>query len=172
MDGRNDKANNRYGLRNREHRNSNDVLSINKQWSKDKEEDKEEEDEVDHPHQRLRFDKANNKDPGEMLDVPRVIDFEGDLDQILIPEGREGGHKDNNDQRGALCDTQGQGGGGCGRIANNQGQGGGGCGGGGLGGGGLEGAAQGPAAAAINQGRGGGEGGGGGHDGAPQINAE
>ena len=139
MDGRNDKDNNRYGLRNREHSNCDDVMSINKQRSNDeeKEEDEEdEEDEVDRPHQRCRVDKTNNEDPEEMLDVPRVIDFEDDLDQILNPEGREGGHEENNVQRGTLRDNQGQGGGGHRRTANNQGQGGGGRGGGDRGGGG------------------------------------
>ena len=72
MDGRNDKANNQYGLRNRKHNNRNDGLSINKQGSDKKE---EEEEEVDHPHQRHHVDKANNRDPGENLDVPREIDF-------------------------------------------------------------------------------------------------
>ena len=87
MVGRNDEANSRYGLRNREHRNSNDVLSINKQRSNDKEKDEEEEDEVDRPPQRHRIDGSNNEDPGEMLDVPRMINFEGNLEQQLNPEG-------------------------------------------------------------------------------------
>ena len=90
MDGRNDEANNRYGLRNREHCNRNYVMSLNKQRSSDEEEDKEEEDEVNRPHQRCRVDKANNEDPGEMLDVPRVIDFEA---FSLNPEEGEGGHE-------------------------------------------------------------------------------
>ena len=63
MDGRNDEFNNRYGLRNRKHRISNDVLSINKQRSNDKEKDEEEEDEVDRPQQRRRVYEASNKDP-------------------------------------------------------------------------------------------------------------
>ena len=57
MDGRNDKANNRYGLRNPKHNSHVDGLSINKKVSHNKEEDEEE---VDHPHQRHRVDKANN----------------------------------------------------------------------------------------------------------------
>ena len=67
MDGRNDKANNQYGLRNRKHSNWDDVLSINEQQSNNKEEDEEEEDEIDHPQQMRRVDKANNKDPEKML---------------------------------------------------------------------------------------------------------
>ena len=39
MDGRNDKANNQYGLRNRKHDNHDDGLSIDKQGSDDKEEE-------------------------------------------------------------------------------------------------------------------------------------
>ena len=107
MDGRNDKANNRYGLRNCKHSNRDDVLSINEQRSNDKVEDEEKEDEVNRPHQRRRVDKANNEDSGEMLDVPRLIDFEA-LEQALNPEGREGGQKENNGQRGTLPDNQGQ----------------------------------------------------------------
>ena len=51
-------------------------MSINKQRSNNEEEDEEEKDEVERSYQRRRVDKANNEDPGEMLDVPRVIDFE------------------------------------------------------------------------------------------------
>ena len=154
----NDKANNQYGLRNRKHSNRDDVLSINEQGSGDKEEEEEEEDEVDHPHQRRRVDKGNDKNHGEVLDVPRVVYFEA---FALNQEEGEGGHKENNGQRGPLCDNQGQGRGGRRRTANNQGRGGGGRGGGGRGGGGsggggCEGAAQGHAAAAINQVSGGG----------------
>ena len=105
MDSRNDKTNNRYGLRNRKHNSHNNGLSIDKQGSNNKE---EEEEEVDCPCQRRRVDKASNKDPGENLDVPVEIDFEGDLDQILNPGGRVGGNKENYGQRGALCDNQGQ----------------------------------------------------------------
>ncbi len=86
MDGRNDKAaNNRYGLRNREHSNHNGGLSISGEGSGGKEEDKEEEDVGNSPHQRRRVDDANNEDPGEMLDVPRVIDFDGNSEQLLNP---------------------------------------------------------------------------------------
>ena len=81
-------------------------MSINKQRSNDEEEDKEEEDEVDRPPQRRRIDGDNNEDPGEMLDVPREIDFEGNSDLILNPEGREGDHEENNGQRRALRDNQ------------------------------------------------------------------
>ena len=42
MDGRNDKANNQYKLKNREHNNLDDGLSIDKQGSDDEEEDEEE----------------------------------------------------------------------------------------------------------------------------------
>ena len=73
MDGRNDEANNRYGLRNREHNNRNDVLSINIQGSGNKEDDEEE---IDRPHQMRRVDEANNKDPEEMMDVPFGSDIE------------------------------------------------------------------------------------------------
>ena len=69
MDGRNDEANNRYWLRNREHNNRNGGQSINKQGSDDKEEEEEEEeeeDEVDRLHQRRCVDKTNNEDPEEM----------------------------------------------------------------------------------------------------------
>ena len=86
MDGRNDDAaNNRYGLRNREQSNREGRLSISGEGSGNKEENKEEKDGGNHPHQRRRVDEANNKDPEEMLDVPRVINFEGNLDQILNP---------------------------------------------------------------------------------------
>ena len=114
MDGTNDNDNNRYGLRNREHSNHDDVLSINKQRSNDEEKDKEEEEEVVRPQQRRRVDEEKNKEPGETLDLPRAIDFEA---CALNPEVRDGGHKENNGQRGALCDSQGQGGGGRGRTA-------------------------------------------------------
>ena len=67
MDGRNDKNNNRYGLINFKHNNSNDGLIIHKKGSDNKE---EEEEEVDHPHQRRSVDKVNNRDPGENLDMP------------------------------------------------------------------------------------------------------
>ncbi len=121
MDIRNDESNNRYRLRNREHSNSDGVMSIHEQGSgNDDEEEEEEEDEVHRPHQRRRVDKTNNKDPEEILDVPRVINFEA-LEQALNPEGREGGYKENNGQRGALRDNQGQGGGSRRRTANNQG---------------------------------------------------
>ena len=60
MDGRNDKANNRYGLRNREQRNGNDALSINEHGSNDGEEE-EEEGENNRPHQRRHVDEANTK---------------------------------------------------------------------------------------------------------------
>ena len=40
-----EEANNRYGLRNREHSNRDNVMSIHKQGSGDEEEDKEEEEE-------------------------------------------------------------------------------------------------------------------------------
>ena len=60
MDRRNDKANNRYELRNRKQNNRNGGLSINKHGSNDKE---EEEEEVDRPHQRRHVDEANNRDP-------------------------------------------------------------------------------------------------------------
>jgi len=73
MDSRNDKANNQYGLRNRKHINHNDGLSINGPGNK--EEEKEREDECNSPHQRRRVDEADNKDPGEVMEVPRVIDF-------------------------------------------------------------------------------------------------
>ena len=76
MDGRNDKPNNRYELRNYEHSNHNDVLSISRQGSGNKEEDKEEENGGKHPHQRRRVDQADDKNHGEVLDVPREIDFE------------------------------------------------------------------------------------------------
>ena len=118
MDGRNDKANNRYGLRNREHNNRDGGLSINKHGSNDKEEEEEGED--DRPHQRRRVNEENNKDPEDILDMPVAIDFEGGFDQILNPGGRVGGHVDNNGQREAFRDNQGQGGGGCGSTANNQ----------------------------------------------------
>ncbi len=78
MDGRNDKAaNNQYGLRNREHSNRDGGLIISGEGSGNKEEDKEEEDEDVCPHERRRVDQADadDKDPGEILDVPRAIDF-------------------------------------------------------------------------------------------------
>ena len=69
MDGRNDEAaNNRYELRNRKQSNRDDVLSISRQGSGDKEDDKEEEEEVVRPQQRRRVDQADNEEPGEMLD--------------------------------------------------------------------------------------------------------
>ena len=74
--GRNDKANNQYGLWNREHINREGGLIINKHGSNNGDKDKEEEDEVNRPHQRRRVDEADNEDAGEVLDVPRVIDFE------------------------------------------------------------------------------------------------
>ena len=61
MDGRNDEANNQYGLRNREHSNCDDVMSINKQQSNNEEEDADEEDEDNRPHQRRRVDEAKNE---------------------------------------------------------------------------------------------------------------
>ena len=77
MDGRNDKAaNNQYELRNREHSNRNGGLSITGQGSGDEEEGKEEEEEVVRPHQRRHVDQADNKNHGEVLDVPRVITLE------------------------------------------------------------------------------------------------
>ena len=117
MDGRNDKANNQYGLRNHDHINRNGGLSINKNGSNNGEE--EEEEENNHPHQRRRVDKANIKNHGEVLDVPRAIDFEA---FALNQEEGERGNEENNGQRGALPENQGQGGGGCGRTANSQGQ--------------------------------------------------
>ena len=150
MDGRNYKDNNRYRLRNHKH-NIHNAGSGREEEDSDKQisEDKyKEEEEVDRPHRRRRVDKEDNKDPEENLDVPVKIDFEGDLDQILNPEGRVGGHVENNGQRGALTYNQGQGGGGRGRTANN---GGGGCGGGGCGVEGCGGDPQGPSAAAVNQ---------------------
>ena len=79
MDGRNDEAaNNRYGLRNREHSNRDGGLSISGEGSGDKEEDKEEEDGGNRPHQRRRVDQADADDEnlGEVLEVPTAIDFE------------------------------------------------------------------------------------------------
>ncbi len=78
MDSRNDKPNNQYELRNRKHSNRNDGLSISGQRSGDQEEGKEEEDGGNHPHQRCHVgvDKADNEDAGEVMEVPRVIDFE------------------------------------------------------------------------------------------------
>ena len=70
----NDKANNRYGLRNRKHSNRNNVMSIHKQGSGDKEEkeeEKEEEEEIVRPPQRRRIDGANNGDLEDMMNVPR-----------------------------------------------------------------------------------------------------
>ena len=132
MDGINDKAaNNPYELRNREHINHEGGLSISGEGSGNKEEDKEEEEEVVCPHQRRCVDQADDKNHGEVLEVPRVINLEA---FALNPEGTEGGHKESNDQRGSLPNNQGQGGGGCGRTANNQGRRRGGRGGGGRGG--------------------------------------
>jgi hypothetical protein len=53
-------------------------LSISGQGSGSKEEGKEEQDEGNRPHQRRRVDHADadNKNHGEVLDVPREIDFE------------------------------------------------------------------------------------------------
>ena len=93
-------------------------MSINKHGSNDKEE--EEEKEVDRPHQKRRVDEANNKDPEKNLDVPKEIDFEGNLGHILNPGGRERVHVENNGQREAHRDNQGRGGGGHGRTANNR----------------------------------------------------
>ena len=87
MGGRNDNANNRYGLRYCKHNNRFDGLSIDKQGS---ENEYKEEEKVDRPHQRRRVDEANNGDPEENLDVPVEIDFESNLDQILNPGGRVG----------------------------------------------------------------------------------
>ena len=89
MGGRNDKANNRYGLRNRKHNNRDGGLSINRHGSNNKEEEEEEEEEVDCPHRWRCVDEANNGDPEKNLDVPVEIDFEGNLGQILNPGGRE-----------------------------------------------------------------------------------
>ena len=63
MGGRNDEANNQYGLRNRKHNYHNDILSLDKQGSNTKEEEEKEEEEVDHPHQRRHVNEANNGDP-------------------------------------------------------------------------------------------------------------
>ena len=85
--------------------------TISGEGSGNKEEDKEEEDEDVRPHQRRRVDQADadNKDPGEMLDVPRAIDFEA---FALNREEGEGVHEENNGQnngqRGTLPDNQGQ----------------------------------------------------------------
>ena len=106
MDGRNDKDSNQYGLRNSKHNNRDGGLSINEHGSNNDKEEEEEEGEDDRPHLRRRVNEENNEDPEENLEVPREIDFEGNLDQILNSEGREGGHEDNNGQRGALHDTQ------------------------------------------------------------------
>ena len=87
MDGRNDDAtNNRYGLRNREQSNRKGRLSISGEGSGNEEEYKEEEDGGNRPHQRRRVDQADadDKNHGEVLDVPRVIDFEA---FALNPEG-------------------------------------------------------------------------------------
>ena len=108
-----EEANNRYGLRNREHSNRDNVMSIHKQGSGDEEEDKEEEEEDkeeeenDRPTQRRRIDESNDEDPEDMLDVPRQIDFEA---FALNPEGRDVGHEENYGQREAHRDNQGQGG--------------------------------------------------------------
>ena len=99
MDGRNDEAaNNQYKLWNREHSNRDGGLSISGEGSGDKEEEEEEEDEDVRPHQRRCVDQKNadSEDPGEMLDVPRVIDFKA---FALNPEEGEGGHEENNGQR-------------------------------------------------------------------------
>ena len=109
MGGRNNKANNRYGLRNRGHSKHDDVMSINGHGSNDGDKDKEKDDEGNRPHQRRRVDDADDKDPGEVMEVPRVIDFER---ITLNPNGTEGGHEENNGHRGTLPDNQGQGGGG------------------------------------------------------------
>ena len=85
MDGRNDKTNNQYGLRNRKHNNRNDGLSINEHGSNNEEEEEEED---NRPHQRRRVDEADNGDPGENLDMPVEIDFEGNSDKIMNPGGR------------------------------------------------------------------------------------
>ena len=61
IDGRNDDDNNRYGLRNREHSNRDDVYSINKQRSNNEEKDKEEEEEVVRPQQRHRVDERKQQ---------------------------------------------------------------------------------------------------------------
>ncbi len=76
MDSRNDEANNRYGLWNREHINHDAGLSINGQGSGNKKEFKEEKDEGNRPHQRRRVDRADNKNHEEVMEVPRKIDFE------------------------------------------------------------------------------------------------
>ena len=79
MDGRNDDAaNNRYGLRNREQSNREGRLSISGEGSGNEEEDEEEEDGCNRPHQRRRVDQAdaNDKNLGEVLEVPTAIDFE------------------------------------------------------------------------------------------------
>ena len=101
MDSRNDKANNRYGLRNREHINHNDGLSINRQGSGDKEKVEEEEEEGNRPHQRRCVDLADNENHEEVMEVPRVIDFER---FALNQEEGERGYEENNGQRGTLPD--------------------------------------------------------------------
>jgi len=65
MDGRNDKNNNQYRLRNLKHNSRDDGMDReeednDKQGSEDK---YKEEEEVDCPHQRRCVDEANNKDP-------------------------------------------------------------------------------------------------------------
>ena len=62
-------------------------MSINKQQSNNKDKDREEEDEVNRPYQRRRVDQAINEEPEEQLDVPTVIDFDGNLEQLLNPDG-------------------------------------------------------------------------------------
>ncbi len=117
MDSRNDKAaKNQYELRNRKKSNRDDVLSIIKQGSGDKEEDKEEEEEVVCPQQRRHVDQADNEYPGLFLDVPRVIDYAA---CALNPEGTEGGHEENNGQRETLPNNEGPGEGSRGRTVNN-----------------------------------------------------
>ena len=95
MDSRNDEINNRYELRNCKHSNCNDGLSINGQGSGDKEEGKEEEDEGNCPHQRRCVDQADNKNHEEVMEEPRVIDFER---FALNQEKGERGHEENNGQ--------------------------------------------------------------------------
>ncbi len=74
MDGRNDKANNQYGLWNCEHSIRDGGLIINEHGSNNGEE--EEEGENNRPHHRRRVDEANDKNHEEVLDVPREIDYE------------------------------------------------------------------------------------------------
>ena len=105
MDGRNDDAaNNRYGLQNREQSNREGRLSISGEGSGNEEEDKEEEDGGNRPHQRRRVDQADadNENHGEVLEVPRMIDFER---FALNQEEGGGGHEESNDQRESLPDN-------------------------------------------------------------------